>query len=491
VLQNPVFGIHDFAVIVPECLLALAAVLVLALDIALRSQASKRALEALSAAALLGCLAWFGLHRGQDLGAAFNGLVAESQLINGFRLGLVGVGLLTLVLTRQLGARMGLLHGEFYALLLFALAGMSLLLVARDLMLAFVALETFSLAMYVMAGFNKAWHGNREAAIKYFLLGAFAAAFFLLGLAMVFGTTGSVSLDKVHEVLHGAGIAAPRLLLLKAGLVLCASAFAFKIGAAPFHLWVPDVYSGATTPVTAFLSAGAKLAGFGALINLLGAAGVLAEPFSQVIIVLAVLTLLAGNLGALKQTELKRLLAYSSIAHSGYALVGLLGLGHPDSGAAGSVLAYVLVYGVMNFLGFALVAAGEKRLAEQGQARPLVLADLQGTGFERPLFGLALAVAMVSMAGLPPTAGFIVKFGVFKSALAGGHSTAAVFAILNSVVSAAVYLRVLVALYMLPKQAQSEAPALGLSLGAVAWGAVALLLVLGVLPASLSALSGL
>jgi NADH-quinone oxidoreductase subunit N len=490
-LENPVFALHDFAVLLPELILALGAVLVLALDMLFRGQQSKRLLEAASAGTLVLALAALALRVHEPMAGAFGGLVAESLLVNGFRAGLLVVGLLTLVLTRQLGERMGLLHGEFYALLLFALCGMSFLVVARDLMLAFVALETFSLAMYVMAGFNKAWHGNREAAIKYFLLGAFAAAFFLLGLAMVFGTTGSVNLEAIHKVMSDASVAAPRLLLLKAGLVLCASAFAFKIGAAPFHLWVPDVYSGATTPVTAFLSAGAKLAGFGALINLISAAGGAASPFAEVIIVLSVLTLLAGNLGALKQTELKRLLAYSSIAHSGYALVGLLGLGTEGSGAAGAVLAYVLVYGIMNYLGFALVAAGEKRLAAQGQARPLVLADLQGTGFERPLFGFALAVAMVSMAGLPPTAGFIVKFGVFKAALAAGHSTAAVVAILNSVVSAAVYLRVLVALYMLPKQPQSEAPALGLSLGVVTWASVALLLLLGILPATLTALGAL
>jgi NADH-quinone oxidoreductase subunit N len=151
----------------------------------------------------------------------------------------------------------------------------------------------------------------------------------------------------------------------------------------------------------------------------------------------------------------------------------------------------VLVYGVMNFLAFALVSAGEKRLAERGEARPLTLADIQGTGFEKPLFGAAVAVAMISMAGLPPTAGFIVKFGVFKAALSAGHVTLAVVAILNSVVSAAVYLRVLVALYMLPKEPQSQAPAMGLSLGLVAVGGAVLLLFLGVLPASLSALAGL
>lgn len=490
-LENPVFTLLDFAVIMPELFLALGAMLVLGLDMAFRKQASKRLLEMVSVGALALAAAHLLARWGAPHAAGFNGLVAENPLINGFRLGLLGVGALTLVLTRQLGARMGLLHGEFYALLLFAVGGMSLMAASRDLMLAFVALETFSLAMYVMAGFNKAWHGNREAAIKYFLLGAFAAAFFLLGLALIFGATGSVNLDRVQAAFADASLAPARLQLLRAGVVLCATAFAFKIGAAPFHLWVPDVYSGATTPVTAFLSAGAKLAGFAALINLLLAAGGAHAPFAQVLSVLAVLTLLAGNLGALKQTELKRLLAYSSIAHSGYALVGLLGLGAAGSGAGGAVLAYVLVYGVMNYLAFALVAAGEKRLAESGEARALTLDDLQGTGFEKPLFGLAMAVAMLSMAGLPPTAGFIVKFGVFKSAIVGGHLTLAVVAILNSVVSAAVYLRVLIHLYMLPKGERSQATVLGLPLGVVAVAGALILLVLGVLPASLSALSGL
>lgn len=488
-LQNPVFGWNDFTLLGPELLLALGAILVLALDMAFRSQRSKRLVEAVSAVAMLAAIATLLPRLSHGAAFAFNGLAGDSPLINGFRLGLLGVGLLTLVLVRRMGEKAGLLHGEFYALLLFSLGGMSLMLVSRDLMLAFIALETFSLAMYVMAGFNKAWHGNREAAIKYFLLGAFAAAFFLLGLALIFGTVGSVNLERISATLAQANLAPERLLLLKGGIALCITAFAFKVGTAPFHLWVPDVYSGATTPVTAYLSAGAKLAGFGALINLLGAAGGAQAPFVQIVGVLAVLTLLAGNLGALKQVNLKRLLAYSSIAHSGYAMVGLLGIA--GSGAAGSVLAYVLIYGVMNFLVFALVVAGERRLADQGEARPLTLDDIQGTGFEKPLFGAAMAVAMIAMAGLPPTAGFIAKFGVFKAAILGGHSTIAVIAILNSVVSAAVYLRVLVVMYMLPKQERSAAPDLGLSLGLVALFSVVVLLFLGVLPASLAALSGL
>lgn len=487
--MNPVITLQDLSVLGPEILCALGAVLVLGLDMIFRGQRSKRILEGASALVLLGCGHLLLGRWGQAPQEAFGGLVRGGGLADTFRLGLAGVGLLTLVLARQQGEEQGLLHGEFYALLLFSLGGMMLFTVSLDLMVAFIALETFSLAMYVLAGFNKAWHGNREASLKYFLMGALAAAVFLAGLALIFGSINSVNLTDVAAAFKG-GVPVERLRLLQAGVALVMTALLFKVGVAPFHLWVPDVYSGATTPVTAFLGASAKLAAFGALINLLGAVPAAEAPYPQIITVLAVLTLLAGNLGALKQDGLKRLLAYSSIAHSGYALVGLLGLGVEGSGAGASVLAYVLVYGMMNYLAFALVAAGERELASRGQARTLRLGDIQGWGLERPWFGLAMSVAMVSLAGLPPTAGFMVKFGVFKAALVGGHPVAATLAILNSVVSAAVYLRVLVALYMLPRESSSTAPRFTLPLGLLAAIAALGLLALGVLPAGLGVLSG-
>jgi NADH-quinone oxidoreductase subunit N len=484
---NPTITFQDLSLLAPEILCAAGAILVLTLDMVFRRQASKRLLELTSLAVLAGAAA--ALLIGGAPAQAFGGLVASGRISDLFRLGLLGVGGLTLVLLRQQGEDQGLLHGEFYALLLLALSAMMLFTVSQDLMLGFVALETFSLAMYVLAGFNKAWHGNREAALKYFLLGAFAAAFYLAGLALVFGSIGSVNLADVAAAFQG-GVAPERLLLLKAGLALVMTALLFKMGVAPFHLWVPDVYAGATTPVTAFLGASAKLAAFGALLRVLAAVPAATAPYPQIIATLAVLTLLAGNLGALKQDGLKRLLAYSSIAHSGYALVGLLGLGVAGSGAEASVLAYVLVYGLMNYLAFALVAAGERQLAASGQARALRLGDLAGLGFERPWFGLALTVAMVSLAGLPPTAGFIVKFGVFRSALVGGHPVAAALAILNSVVSAAVYLRVLVALYMLPKEGSASGPRFTPGLGLMAALAAIALLAIGLLPGALGSLAG-
>jgi NADH-quinone oxidoreductase subunit N len=486
---NPVITLQDINLLAPEICCAVGGVLVLALDMLFRGQSSKRLVE-LCAAGALALASWLLVSRmGQPPAGAFGGMVADSGLADAFRWGLCLVGLLTLVLARQQGEAQGLLRGEFYALILFATAAMMLFTVCQDLMLAFVALETFSLAMYVLAGFNKAWHGNREAALKYFLLGAFAAAFFLAGLALIYGSIGSVNLASVSGAFK-VGLPPERMLLLEGGLALVLCALLFKVGVAPFHLWVPDVYSGATTPVTAFLGAAAKLAAFGALLRLLGSVPAQQAPFPQVLGGLAILTLLAGNLGALKQDGLKRLLAYSSIAHSGYALVGLLGLGAAGSGAEGAVLSYVLVYGVMNYLAFGLVAAGERQLALRGEARPLRLGDLAGLGFERPWFGLAMAVAMVSMAGLPPTAGFIVKFAVFKAALVGGHPVLASLAILNSVVSAAVYLRVLVALYMLPKEAGAAGPSFSWPLGLLCATAALALLALGVLPNGLAALAG-
>jgi NADH-quinone oxidoreductase subunit N len=479
---NPVFSFADFSVVLPELLAYVGAVLVLGADMLYRQQASKRLLETISMVSLGIGAAWLLTHLGAN-GSGFGRMVGQDNISNVSRLGLIGVGLGTLVLVRQQGAKLGLLHGEFYALLLFSLGGLMLFTTSNNLMLSFVALETFSLAMYVMAGFNKAWHGNREAAIKYFLLGAFAAAFFLLGLALIFGATGSVNIADLGAAFHAPELLPARALLLQAGVLLVLVAFAFKIGLAPFHLWVPDVYEGAPTPVSAFLSASAKLAAVGSLLRLLSQIPAQSAPWPEVLGALAILTLLAGNLGALKQQGLKRLLAYSSIAHSGYALIGLLGLGVVGGTSVNAVLTYVLVYGFMNFLSFALVSALEP---EQGTAQ---LSDLQGLGFERPWFGLALSVAMLSMAGLPPTAGFFAKFGVFRAALEGGHGTLAAFAILNSVVSAAVYLRVLVALYMLPKDATAKGPRFTAALVATAALCAGLLILLGILPSSLAALA--
>jgi NADH-quinone oxidoreductase subunit N len=353
---------------------------------------------------------------------------------------------------------------------------------AANLVVAFVALETFSLAMYVLAGFNRRSRPNREAALKYFLVGAFAAAFFLFGVALFYGATATVSLGSLPTLLSGLAAGDPRRNLLFASLALMLVGLGFKVGLAPFHLWAPDTYEGAPTPVTAFLSAGAKVAGFAMLIQFSHF-----FPFHDPLVFslvawLAVMTMTLANLGALKQSGLKRMLAYSSVAHSGFALVALAG-GSASSSSA--VLNYVLVYAIMNFAAFAMLLMLEKG------GKTITFREIQGLGFEKPFFGLCLAVTMFAMAGIPPTAGFMAKLYVFRSALEGGHPGLLIFAVLNSVLAAAYYLRVLVAIYMAPRAETQALPAFdGLAAVTVVL-CVALILVWGFLPSSMLALSSI
>ncbi len=477
--MNPAFSTSQWLAMAPDLSLLMGAFMVLAADIPLRSQSNKRVIEAITTVAL-GLAAFFVIYSWRLQTTVVGTVFVADHLAALSKIGLIAIGGTVLVLVRRQGQQSGLLVGEFYALLLFSLAGMTFFASSNHLILTFTALETFSLAMYVLAGFRKQESYGREAALKYFILGAFAAAFFLLGMVLIFGAVGSVEYSKIGEVMRSLPQDSPRAMLLMMGLLLVCVTFAFKIGLAPFHLWVPDVYEGATTPVTAFLSAGAKIAGFAGLARL--ALNLPFERLSLPIVLgsLAVLTIVLGNVGALRQLTIKRLFAYSSIAHSGYALVGLVGGG---SGGPAAVMRYVLIYGLMNFLCFALLTS-----IENGQ-RNATIEDIQGIGFERPFFGMAMAIAMFSMAGLPPTAGFLAKFGVFKVALETGHTKIAIAAILGSVISAAVYLRVLVALYMRPKLKEAATPNWEWSLGLSVALSSLLLIYWGVLPGSLYALT--
>lgn len=478
--MNPTFTTASLLGVLPDLILLLGAFLVLAVDIPLRRDLNKRAVQLVADLAMLGALAAV-IYGWRSEPTVIGGVLISDPLALAAKAGLIFVGLSTLSLVRHQGVKSGLWIGEFFALLLFALAGMTLFAMSKHLILTFAALETFSLAMYVMAGFRKQDPGSREAALKYFILGAFAAAFYLLGMAFTFGAAGSADYAKIGEALRSLPPESPRALLLMMGLLLVSVALAFKVGLAPFHLWVPDVYEGAPTPVTAFLSAGAKIAGFAALVRLALYVPFSGAAISAVLGTLAILTILLGNVGALKQMGLKRLLAYSSIAHSGYALVGLVG-GSPEGPSA--VMRYVLVYAVMNLLTFGLIISMEE------DGRELTLEDVQGLGFTKPYFGAAMAIAMFAMAGLPPTAGFIAKFGVFKAALQAGETKFAVLAILGSVISAAVYLRVLVALYMKPQGSRPATPVFGFNLGFVLAVSALMLLIWGVLPGSLAQIVG-
>jgi NADH-quinone oxidoreductase subunit N len=327
--------------------------------------------------------------------------------------------------------------GEYYALLILAASGMMLMGSATDLIVVFLALEIFSLALYILSGLHRTNPRSTEASLKYFLLGAFASGFFAYGAALIYGAAGSTQYSVIATTIEaGAG----NLTLLYPGMALLFAGFAFKVSLVPFHMWTPDVYQGAPTPVTAFMSVGTKAAAFAAFIRVLIEALPSQQPtWGMALAILAVLTMTLGNLAALRQTSLKRMLAYSSIAHAGYILVGLA----PGTAeGANAALFYLFTYAFMNIGAFAVVVALEKAQADDAlQNRAAGIAD------RFPLLALAMAIFMFSLSGVPPLAGFFGKFFVFKAAVDGGWAWLAVIGMLNSAIGLYYYLRVTVAMY--------------------------------------------
>jgi NADH-quinone oxidoreductase subunit N len=330
-------------------------------------------------------------------------------------------------------------HGEFYALILFCLAGMLLMLHTTHLMMVLIGLEVFSLALYVLTGLTRMRARSVESSLKYFLLGAFSSGFFAYGMALLYGATRSLDLAEI-----GAHVAAgpSRLTWLGLGLVLIG--LAFKIAVVPFHQWVPDVYQGAPTNVTGFMAAATKTATFAVLLRLLvGAFGASSEVWVPLVTWLAVLTMTVANLVALAQRDLKRMLAFSSIAHAGYLLIAVVCEAEQGIGA---ILFYLTSYGLMTVGAFAVLAA-----AGRGDAtgeRGYTLADWAGLGWRRPALGLALSFFLFSLAGLPPTGGFLGKYVIFQAAVSADRWLLAVVGMLNAVVAVYYYLRVIVTMYM-------------------------------------------
>jgi NADH-quinone oxidoreductase subunit N len=335
--------------------------------------------------------------------------------------------------------------GEYYALLLLAASGMMMMGTATDLIVVFLALEIFSLALYILSGLHRSNPRSTEASLKYFILGAFASAFFAYGGALVYGAAGSTQYSVIANTLT-AGAGNPTLLY--PGIALMLAGFAFKVSLVPFHMWTPDVYQGAPTPVTAFMSVGTKAAGFAAFMRFLLEAVPAQQPtWGMALAILAVLTMTLGNLAALRQTSLKRMLAYSSIAHAGYILVGLA---PGTSQGADAALFYLFTYAFMNIGAFAIVVALEKAQADDAlQNRAAGIAD------RWPLLAFAMAIFMFSLSGVPPLAGFFGKFYVFKAAVDGGWTWLAVIGMLNSAIGLYYYLRVTVAMYFESASAES------------------------------------
>ena len=351
---------------------------------------------------------------------------------------LIGTGLTIFVSTGYLH-REGSGRSEYYLLILAATAGMMLMAAGADLIVIFLGLELMSISLYILVGFLRERKTSNEASMKYLLLGAFATGFLLYGIALIYGAVGTTNLREIELALSRGEINGSLLLL--GGMVLLMVGFAFKVAAVPFHMWAPDVYEGAPTAITAFISAGPKAAAFAAFLRVLMLSmKPLQAEWTAALWVLAVLTMTVGNLGALSQRSIKRMLAYSSIAHAGYVLVALTAASEKGVAAA---LFYLLAYTFMNIGAFAIVIL----MGRKGEEN-LDIAGYAGLGFRHPGLGLAMGLFMVSLAGLPPTAGFFGKFSIFSAAVESGYVGLTIIGVLNSLVSVYFYLGVVVNMYM-------------------------------------------
>ncbi|MBN2547698.1 MAG: NADH-quinone oxidoreductase subunit N [Anaerolineales bacterium] len=383
--------------------------------------------------------------------SAFGGMV----MVDGFStfLGalLLFSGLVGIALAYDYNQRMGLERSEYFTLLLFAVSGMMLMGYAADLIVVFLALELLSIPLYVLAGIAVPRLESEEASLKYFLLGAFASGFVLYGTALVYGATSTTALSGIVAAVK-AGSHDPTLLLVGGALVLVG--LGFKVAVVPFHMWTPDVYQGAPSAVTAFMAVGAKAAGFAALLRVFVLAfPVLAVDLTPVLWTLAALTMILGNVVAIAQSNIKRLLAYSSIAHAGYILMAIVPYGQKavSSDSVASALFYLVAYAMTNFAAWAVVIAVERSAAggEANEANDgLSLDSYAGLGRKHPALAAAMTVAMLSFTGVPPTLGFVGKFYLFRTVVEGGFIGLALIGVLTSLISAYYYLRVVVIMYM-------------------------------------------
>ena len=440
-METIVMPAINLAAIMPETILSIVAMVLLLLNVFVPGE-QKAYLGYLSFIGIV--VAFFSVVTGWNaplaLQEGFSGSVLQdnfSLFFNGIVL--VSAGLAVLISDQYLN-REECNHGEIYPLILFASAGMMLMASGTDLMTIFLGLEVLSVSLYVLAGFNRANLKSNEAGLKYFLLGAFSTGFLLYGMALTYGATGTTKIAKIaaYAAMNTSVVNNP---MFYVGMLLMAVGFSFKIAAAPFHMWTPDVYEGAPTPMTAFMSAGPKAAGFAAFLRVfIVAMPSLKVEWSGLLWVLAVLTMTAGNIIALRQDNIKRMLAYSSIAHAGYALVGFTA-GNVD-GTTG-ILFYLLSYAFMNIGAFAVIILVGKKGEENNN-----VSDYAGFGFKHPILAVVLSLFLFSLAGMPPTAGFVGKFYLFSGAIKAGYVWLAIIGVLNSAASVYYYLRVMVFMYM-------------------------------------------
>lgn len=386
---------------------------------------------------------------------------------------------LAILLSVEYNEREGIRAGEYYALILFCTVGMILLASSTDMIMIFLGIEIVSICLYVLAGIRRDNLRSNEAALKYFLLGAFATGFLLYGMTMVYGSTGHTNLFKIAEVVQNPSAQSNPLLLM--GLVLLIIGFGFKIASVPFHMWAPDVYQGAPTPITAFMAVGPKAAAFAAFFRVFAETFPEMAPSWEIILsTIAVLSMFFGNLGAIMQTNIKRMLAFSSISHAGYILMAVIA---KNSLGASSLLFYMLTYAFTTFGIFGIIIL----LGRKGEEN-LEIENYSGLAYRHPILALSMTVFLLSLGGLPPFAGFIAKFYIFSAAIQEGLVTLVIIAVLNSAISFYYYLKVVVFMYMKEPEAEFKISLTPLTLFVVFIG-VTVTISLGIFPGSIIALA--
>ena len=465
-------NLDNLIAILPLAVLIFWAVLILLVDLWIPKE-RKSITAILTAVGLALSLALTLVQNGRTT-QAFSGMV----VVDGFAIFLnvifLASGLAAVALAYDYLKRMGLERGEYYALLLFSISGMMLMAYASDLIIVFLALELLSIPLYVLAGFARPRTDSEESSLKYFLLGAFASGFVLYGVAMIFGATASTDFTSIVAAMDaGTG----NSLLFIIGAVLLLVGFGFKVAAVPFHMWTPDVYQGAPTPVTGFMSVAVKAAGFTALLRVFTVIfrGDVYADLWPILWGLAALTMIVGNVLAISQKNIKRLLAYSSIAHAGYLLMAFVPYGTQYlNDAVSSTLFYLIGYGLTSFGAWAVVIALEK-----AEGKGLDIEDYAGLGRRYPWLGLSMIVFMLSFTGIPLTLGFWGKLYLFRTAVEGGYLGLALIGLLTAIVSAYYYLRVLVVMYMKPGEPVAKG---GVWINILAVAAAAAVVLLALIP---------
>ena len=464
----------NIPIILPELIVALAGVVVMLYDSFFPNQRSVTGVISIVGLAVSGIV--LGTMWGGDAqSSGWNGMITHDNLRLSFSFVFLFVSAMTVLISTVWVERENVPVGEYHALLLFATFGMMMMSAGNDLVVIFLGLETLSIATYVMAGLRKGDLKSNESAMKYFILGSFASAFLLYGMALIYGATGSTNLTQIAAKIVDPNF--PALLLVGGAMMMIG--FGFKIAMAPFHVWTPDVYEGAPTPITGFMAAGPKAAAFASFLRVfvLGlpliagaqASAYLHETWVTALTVMAMITIVVGNVAAIMQDNVKRMLAYSSIAHAGYALVGFVGAGMARTDQArdeaiAAVAFYMLTYAVTNLGAFAIVT-----LLAQKNDRRTEFEDYNGIGFKSPVLSFSLSIFMLSLLGLPLTAGFMGKVLVFRPALEAGNmliTILVVVAVVNTAISAYYYLRLIVVMFFRERTTQWLEPKISMSMAA-------------------------